>query len=546
MTPRLMGMETEYAVAGRNVDGVHVEPERLASLLMEQVRRDTPHLQTPSAGALFLANGAKFYVDSGHHPEYCTPECLDPWTVARHVNAGDRLLHDAAAALRERLSWLGDIWLTRANVDYSGTGATWGCHESYLHRMEPRSVGPHLLSHLVTRIAYTGAGGFDSLWPGLVFMVSPRVRHLSRVFSNSSTAERPILHTKNERLGRGDYARLHLICGESVYSDLATVLKVGATSLVLAALESGAEPDPRLQLHAPLPAMKAIACAPELDAAVRLKSGGSATALEIQRGYLEYVTARLGRAAMPDWAPDLCDLWRSALDGLAADPAWGDTRLDWRVKHRIFRREAERRGYDDERLGCWNALLEDFETGALDLEESGDRLQRWAVLRGGRPGSEVAGVLDALLRDRGVDRDELRRFLDLREDLMALDTRCLELGGGGVFARLADAGALAEAAVPDASVEQARVTPPTGTRAALRGAAIKRLWDDGAPGDCTWSTVRDHGQRRYLDLKNPFADDDTWRETPSEPTEPEARRPRHLRERRVRPDIMSLLRGMDL
>ena len=51
--------------------------------------------------------------------------------------------------------------LLRCNVDYSGVPSTWGCHESYMHRVaNPVAVPPQIVPHLVSRIIYTGAGGF--------------------------------------------------------------------------------------------------------------------------------------------------------------------------------------------------------------------------------------------------------------------------------------------------------------------------------------------------------------------------------------------------
>ena len=76
--------------------------------------------------------------------------------------------------------------LFRSNVDYGGAPTTWGCHESYLHTSDPRSLPQSLNPHLVSRIIYCGAGGFDATSPGLDFLLSPRVPFLYHVTSAES------------------------------------------------------------------------------------------------------------------------------------------------------------------------------------------------------------------------------------------------------------------------------------------------------------------------------------------------------------------------
>ena len=146
MTP-LMGIETEYAFSAFAAGGAPVEGA--AGQLFEAVRGRWPHLGDGGSG-IFLANAARVYLDIGK-PEFCTPECTDPWEVARYVRAGEHILESAAASLtaRARQSGIAEIVLQRCNVDYSqGSKATWGCHESYLYRQSPRALPEQLLPHL--------------------------------------------------------------------------------------------------------------------------------------------------------------------------------------------------------------------------------------------------------------------------------------------------------------------------------------------------------------------------------------------------------------
>ena len=119
--------------------------------------------------------------------------------------------------------------IAKVNVDYSGSGSTWGCHESYcatrsatgdlLPRPDPApGVPDHLLrvpgASIQSRPVWSSQSrrGPTTWW--------------MRV-TGSSTNDRGIVHTKNEDLTGGTYNRLHLLCGESLYSQTAAVLKVG-------------------------------------------------------------------------------------------------------------------------------------------------------------------------------------------------------------------------------------------------------------------------------------------------------------------------------
>jgi hypothetical protein len=125
----LMGIETEYGFAALDAAGGRLDDA--AGELLQAMRDRWPHLR--GAGGIFLSNGARFYLDQGK-PEFCTPECTDPWEVVRYVRAGERILESTAAALIGRGDGIAEILFQRCNVDYSGSQTSWGCHESYLYK----------------------------------------------------------------------------------------------------------------------------------------------------------------------------------------------------------------------------------------------------------------------------------------------------------------------------------------------------------------------------------------------------------------------------
>ena len=129
MAELLFGVETEYAVTGISPSG-SVSREGILRTLTELARERLVQLpDLHSTGGVFLGNGGRMYVDCGLHPEICTPECANPWDAARYIQAGNRILAGLAAAVESACAPGTEILCFRGNVDYSGTQATWGCHE---------------------------------------------------------------------------------------------------------------------------------------------------------------------------------------------------------------------------------------------------------------------------------------------------------------------------------------------------------------------------------------------------------------------------------
>jgi proteasome accessory factor A len=134
---RIYGIETEY--------GIIFTPEGRKTLPVEKAIR-------------FLA---RFYQDTGCHPEYATPECASPRHVILYDKAGERILEDlqiyAEEKIREeRIS--GKLSIFKNNTDFVGN--SYGCHENYLvdRDVDFYYLAEQLIPFLVTRQIYTGAG----------------------------------------------------------------------------------------------------------------------------------------------------------------------------------------------------------------------------------------------------------------------------------------------------------------------------------------------------------------------------------------------------
>ena len=509
MTERLFGIETEYALVLTEPDQAGHRKDWVLAQLADRAATCFPTLPDGTGHGLFLQNGARFYTDCGHHPEMTTPEVANPWDGVRYVLAGERMLRRLAGADRGRGLDPLPVMLFKSNVDYDSR-ATWGCHESIMHRADPTVLPSRLIPHLVSRIVFTGAGGFDPRSPGIEFLLSPRVVYLEHDVSNESTSARGIFHTKNETLCRDGFQRLHILCGESLCSERAQWLKIATTVMVVALIEGGADPGAAVELAAPLEAIRAVASDPTCRASLLLASGSTATALEIQRRYLEKAEAHIGAAFMPPWAGSACVRWRAMLDRLEGGPGAVSTTLDWAIKRMLFGRFASERGFTWGDLATWTNILSLL---AGPLGEAGVAPRSGVLGALLQPTGSVRTLMkqaEPALARVGLSWDRLDALAKLRQNLFEADVRFGEVGGGGIFAALDESGVLTHHVAGVDNIEQAVESAPAIGRSRVRSRAIRRLAHERDMYACGWTTVLHVSTATALDLSDPFETEERW------------------------------------
>src|SRR5206468_2069629 len=239
---------------------------------------------------LVLGNGARFYNDHAH-PEYCTPECRTLDELVAHDRAGERILIACAHHLSQQRGVA--VRLYKNNTDFCGH--SYGCHENYLL---PRSLPWETLvqgvqAFLVTRQVYAGAGKFaleeEDRFVAPHFQISQRSDFFSELQSVDTMQRRPLVNTRDEPHANPKvYRRFHVIIGDANMSPFATRLKIGTAALVLEALSR----NPNVALPAlaePLKALPAISRDPKFKWELRLSGRKNATALSVQRLYLDAV-----------------------------------------------------------------------------------------------------------------------------------------------------------------------------------------------------------------------------------------------------------------
>ena len=377
---KVVGTETEYGIVVRGDPGFN--PAVASSLVVnsypgERVKvqwsyeeespgrdargfgHDTYGLIDPEGAVVnsVLANGARLYVDHAH-PEYSGPECYDPLEAALYDKAGEVVMHRAAVAASEAAGR--QISLYKNNSD--GKGNSYGAHENYLLSRETPfgDVIRYAMSFMVTRQIFTGAGkvGRENDRADVDFQITQRADFFEEEVGLETTLKRPIINTRDEPHGDPSaYRRLHVIIGDANLSEYSIFLKMGTTALMLSALEDGAIPDP-LDLFDPVESCWQVSHDVGLRKPLQLDGGGSATALEIQGRYLEWLSKYVEKE-LDDSVWDLViSEWERTLQRLETNPdSLADT-LDWVAKQRLIEGYVERDG-----LAWTNSKLR-----ALDLQ----------------------------------------------------------------------------------------------------------------------------------------------------------------------------------
>lgn len=329
MPSRVFGIETEF---GLNVvrQGAVVSPEEAARTLFAPLPR------SGSVTNLFLENGARLYLDVGSHPEYATAECTTVREVVLQDLAGSAVL-SSLSTLAEAQDQGTTVTVLRNNTDYHGH--TYGCHENY--QIE-RSVDldvlvSQLASFLATRQLICGAGGVSD--DGTRLVLSQRAAHMDTLISANTLRSRPLINTRDEALADNKrFRRLHVIVGDSNVNPWSTYLKLGATDLVLCALERGYCPPSTLADVAS--AVRDTADDLSGLAQLRMDDGSQATALEVQQRWLA-VCADM--PALTQEQQSVLNLWAVVLDALDCGDLQDVARyVDWAAKELVRRSAGSR------------------------------------------------------------------------------------------------------------------------------------------------------------------------------------------------------------
>jgi proteasome accessory factor A len=457
--PKVCGIETEYGI-----QVVHGDPNPIAasSVLINAYAHDVARQQTgwdfedeaPGNDArgfaregsmppqvethlvnTVLTNGARYYVDHAH-PEFSTPECRDALECLRYDRAGELILIRSMEAADLSSHDGSRLVVYKNNSD--GKGNSYGAHENYLmDRSAPfNRIVAGITPHFVTRQIFAGAGkvGAETATHDgtrVDFQLSQRAEFFEEQVGLETTLKRPIVNTRDEpHADPHRYRRLHVIVGDANLAEVATFLKVGTTSLVLAMIEDDVTGSRSLSLADPVQAMHDVALDRTFTTPLPMADGSTATALAIQWELFSLARKYAddeGLACLGDESvgQQVLDRWEAVLHGLETDPMSLARQLDWVAKLQLIEAYRDRHGlaWGDQRLAALDLQYHDLRPAKslfarLDTERLVDEASVAAAVteppRGTRawfrgeclkkwPAAVVTANWDSLVFDLGTD-----------------------------------------------------------------------------------------------------------------------------------------------
>ena len=397
---------------------------------------------------VFLENGSRLYLDVGSHPEYATPECDRITELVTHDKAGEWILDSLVQGAEERLheeGVRGEIYVFKNNTDSAGN--SYGCHENYLARRSDDldRYSEILIPFLVSRQIYAGAGKILLTNKGPQYCLSQRAEHIWEGVSSATTRSRPIINSRDEP--HADAER---------YRRLHVIVGDSNMSEYATFLKVGATAILLRMLEDKSQILRDLT----LESPIR-------AIREISQDPTLAATVRLSNGREI-----------SALD------------IQTEYLERALRyRDARGLPPDEDRaLDMWAHVMTNLATDPSVLWRECDWVAKLRLIEGyqARHGLGMGSPKVALVELMYHDIDRRR----------------------GLFYKLQAAGQV-DRTTTDAAIKEAMVSPPSTTRARLRGAFVKRAKEQRRDYTVDWVHLKlnDMAQRTIL-LKDPFKSHD--------------------------------------
>jgi proteasome accessory factor A len=333
---RIFGVETEYGITCTVGGQQRLSPQEAARYLFGRV------VSWGRSSSVFLRNGGRLYLGGGSHPEYATPECDDVLDLVAHDKAGERILEGLlahAGLLLAEQGIAGEMYLFKNNTDSAGN--SWGCHENYLvdRHGDFGRLTTILAPFLVTRQIICGAGKVLQTPQGALYCLSQRAGHIGDVASPAGAGSRAVIGTGDRpHADAARFRRLRVTVGDSNMSETTTLLKVGATDLVLRMIEAGMIM-PDLTLEDPVRAIREVSRDMTGRRRVRLASGRQMSAVQIQYEYLARATDFAGSDGLDPAGERVLQVWQRVLGAIETGNLDTIAReIDWVTKYQLIER----------------------------------------------------------------------------------------------------------------------------------------------------------------------------------------------------------------
>jgi len=299
-----------------------------------------PYSGLPCAGHEFLPNGSRVYLDHGY-VEYATPTCASTSDAVAAIRAGDLIIQNAAAKLKEALEGNSNAVVTavRNNIDHKGH--SFGAHvnirmtrEGYERIFDAATLNGFVLPFFISLPLICGSGRCGSEDGEDLFQIWQRSDFLKQIIGLQTTFDRPLVNSRDESLSSDSrkYARFHIVAFDANRLEVAEFLKLGLLRLLCCAIDLD-EPGVNLELMDPIAAVRSISRQPFKP--IRLTSNKTITPLEIQRVFFTAFSRLYDHNAFAGRVPDAAEIltrWDHVLTALEKDPFSLIGSLDWITK----------------------------------------------------------------------------------------------------------------------------------------------------------------------------------------------------------------------
>ena len=340
MDKHIFGLSNSYSV-------VFFAGQRQLSPQEAEHRLFGPVASGGLAAGVVLRNGGRLHLGAASRPEYATPECGSLPDLVVHDKAGERILEGLAEAAGQRLAWEGDTGDMSVLKIGADPGTSYGCQETYLvaRRREFGRLADALVPFLVTRQLICGAGAVTQTPHGAMYCLSRQVARTGTGLSSAVARPWPLIGTRNEpSAAAAGLWRLRVNVSDPSMSETTTLLKAGATDLVLRMAEAGTAL-PELPLDRPVQAIGEVSQDITGRSLLRLTDGRQVSALGIQREYLAKAKDFTSSRGADAVSTRVLGLWERALDAIEAGNLGAIAReIDWVIKYQLI--EQHRAGQD--------------------------------------------------------------------------------------------------------------------------------------------------------------------------------------------------------
>lgn len=343
----LAGTESEIHVAFREQDARSAKANWAGVLLAAVRKYCVSHADNPASvcedldswDGAFLQNGARIYLDHGYL-EYSTPECSHTADAVAAVRAGDGLVREAVAMLRQQDEHSGDVLAVRNNHDHSGH--TYGAHINIrMSRVgferifeDSQLFRGFVVPLFVTLPVICGSGSIVQEDGEYSFHIWQRGAFLERLVSLATTMNRGLINCRDEALAAGPdrYARLHIIAFDANMAEVAECCKIGLLRLLCAAIDAG-RTELNLELADPMAAIRSVSRSP--FTLLHLRSNKTVSPSAILETYVSHFARLQKRGIFSGRVPDagpIIALVEQVLAQLRQDPLQLIGSVDWITK----------------------------------------------------------------------------------------------------------------------------------------------------------------------------------------------------------------------